>query len=88
MLHHVPGNTPQEYTGSHQVIKEAYRILKDRGVLIVNTSYLNHTLFQQLSKNSYKVSINACNLIMFIGHISLDIHQLMFYVIKWKRQVS
>ena len=38
MLHHVPGNTPQEYTGSHQVIKEAYRILKDRGVLIVNTT--------------------------------------------------
>ena len=38
MLHHVPGNTPQEYTGSHQVIKEAYRILKDRGVLVVNTN--------------------------------------------------
>ena len=38
MLHHVPGNTSQEYTGSHQVIKEAYRILKDRGVLIVNTT--------------------------------------------------
>ena len=38
MLHHVPGNTPQEYKGSHQIIKEAYRILKDRGVLIVNTT--------------------------------------------------
>ena len=38
MLHHVPGNTPQEYKGSHQIIKEAYRILKDKGVLIVNTS--------------------------------------------------
>ena len=38
MLHHVPGNIPQEYTGSHQIIKEAYRILKDRGVLIVNTN--------------------------------------------------
>ena len=38
MLHHVPGNTSQEYTGSHQVIKEAYHILKDRGVLIVNTT--------------------------------------------------
>ena len=38
MLHHVPSNTPQEYTGSHQVIKEAHRVLKDRGVFIVNTS--------------------------------------------------
>ena len=37
-LHHVLGNTPQEYKGSHQIIKEAYRILKDRGVLIVNTA--------------------------------------------------
>ena len=44
MLHHVPGNTPQEYTGSHQVIKEAYRILKDRGVLIVNTTSHEQTL--------------------------------------------
>ena len=38
MLHHVPGNTPQEYKGSHQIIKEAHRILKDKGVLIVNTT--------------------------------------------------
>ena len=38
MLHHVPGNTSQEYKGSHQIITEAYRILKDRGVLIVNTT--------------------------------------------------
>ena len=38
MLHHLPDSVAPGYNGPHQVIKEAYRILKDRGVLVVNTA--------------------------------------------------
>ena len=37
MLHHLSDSVAPGYNGPRQVIKEAYRILKDRGVLIVNT---------------------------------------------------
>ena len=37
MIHHFPGSIPPDYHGSLIFFKEAFRILKDKGVLVINT---------------------------------------------------
>jgi ubiquinone/menaquinone biosynthesis C-methylase UbiE len=61
VLHHLPGSVAPDYAGPVQFIKEAYRILKDRGVLIINTcnedqwykSIYNNILIPQAAKKVY-----------------------------------
>ncbi len=36
-MHHFPDSIPPNYNGSSLFFKEAYRILKDNGVIIINT---------------------------------------------------
>ena len=37
MLHHLEDSVPPDYPGPSKVISDAYRIMKDRGAIIINT---------------------------------------------------
>ena len=38
VIHHLPMEATGEFTGVKKFIKESYRILKEQGMLIINTS--------------------------------------------------